>query len=72
MVIISRYQDCFGDSERKRDGKYIGYTHNGLPERKGIYYFYNGDRRMGDYYDDKKIGKHVTLTSNGNVETEIY
>ena len=27
---------------------------------------------MGDYLNDKAIGKHVTLTFNGEVKTKIY
>ena len=41
-------------------------------EGKGIEYFNNGDRRMGDYYNDKPIGKHVILTKNGDVRIENY
>ena len=41
-------------------------------EGKGIKYYNNGDRRMGDYSDDKPIGKHVTLIKNGEVETKNY
>ena len=39
---------------------------------KRIYYYKNGDREMGDYLNDKEIGKHVTLTINGEVKTNIY
>ena len=35
-------------------------------------YYNNGDREMGDYKDDKKIGKHVTLTKNGEIKVNIY
>ena len=35
-------------------------------------YFNNGDRAMGDYYNDNRIGKHVTLTKNGEVKTNNY
>ena len=38
---------------------------NDKKEGKGIYYYNNGDRQMGDYYNDNPIGKHVTLTKNG-------
>ena len=32
----------------------------------------NGDRKMGDYSNDKKVGKHVILTKNGEVKTKNY
>jgi len=35
-------------------------------------YYNNGDREMGDYSKDKKIGKHVTLTVNGETKTNYY
>ena len=35
-------------------------------------YYANGDREMGNYKDDKKIGKHVKLTANGKVITNEY
>ena len=41
-------------------------------ERKGIYYFNDGDRIMGDYLNDKEIGMHVILTKNGEVNKEYY
>ena len=34
---------------------------NDKREGKGIMYYHNGDRMMGDYYKDKQIGKHVML-----------
>ena len=41
-------------------------------EGKGIYYYNNGDREMGNYLQGKKIGKHVTLKANGDFETKNY
>ena len=35
-------------------------------------YYHNGDREMGDYYNGKRIGKHVMLTRNGEVKTNNY
>ena len=35
-------------------------------------YYSNGDRMMGNYQDDEKIGKHIVLTFDGNVEEEEY
>ena len=35
-------------------------------------YYSTGSREMGDYLKDKKIGKHVKLLLNGNVETYNY
>ena len=52
--------------------RYEGGWRNGKKEGKGIYYFNNGDRRMGDFKDGEPIGKHVTLTKNGEVKTEYF
>ena len=41
-------------------------------EGKGIYYYNNGDREMGDYYNGNPIGKHVMLTRNGEVKINNY
>ena len=41
-------------------------------EGKVFYYFSNGDRRMGDYYNDKPIVKHVMFTKNGDVKIENW
>ena len=35
-------------------------------------YYNNGDRRMGDYFNNIKIGKHITLTKDGQVEIKKY
>jgi hypothetical protein len=43
-----------------------------LREGKGVYYYNNGDREIGDYLKDKKIGKHVILHKNGKVSEKIY
>ena len=45
---------------------------NDKKEGKGIFYYNDGDREMGDYLNGKEIGKHVTLTINGEVKTRIY
>ena len=54
------------------DGRYIGQVVNGKPDRKGIYYYNNGDRQMGDYKNGKPIGKFIRLTKNGEVKTINY
>ena len=41
-------------------------------EGKGIIYYNNGDREMGDYWNDKLIGIQVMLTKNGEVKTKYY
>jgi len=66
----------------KADGKGIFYSNNGNRyegefkadnrEGKGIYYFANGDRTMGDYHNNKPVGIHVTLHSDGRVSQKIY
>ena len=43
-----------------------------MPEGNGIFYYNNGDREMGDYHNDNRIGKHVRLTRNGKVKTYNY
>jgi len=80
-----RYEGDFRND--KREGKGIFYYNNGLningdryegdwrngkKEGKGIDYYHNGDREMGDYSNDNKIGKHVLLTANGEVKTQIH
>ena len=55
-----------------KSGRYIGQVVNGIPEGKGIYYYNNGDRMMGDYFDDNQIGKHVMLTKNRAIKTCNY
>ena len=52
--------------------KYEGDDKSGKIEGKGKYYFQNGNREMGDYLDDKKIGIHIYLYSNGEVIENIY
>ena len=39
---------------------------------KGVYYYNNGDREMGDYSNGKRIGKCVMLKRNGEVKTYNY
>ena len=41
-------------------------------KEKEFFYYSDGDRRMGDYYNDKPIGKHVKLTKNGEVKINNY
>ena len=41
-------------------------------EGKGIFYYTNGDREMGDYLDGKKVGKHVILYKNGKFSHKDY
>ena len=35
-------------------------------------YYNNGNREMGDYYNNKAIGKHVKLTNAGEVIINNY
>ena len=35
-------------------------------------YYINGDREMGNYSNDEKIGKHVKLTKDGEVKIENF
>ena len=43
-----------------------------IKEKEKEYNYNNGDREMGDYLNDKQIGKHITLTNKGEVETKLY
>ena len=43
-----------------------------IKEKEKELYYNNGDRMMGDYYNDKPIGKHVTLTRDGEVKINNY
>ena len=57
FIVIMRYEGEFKEDCR---------------EGKGIFYFSNGDRMMGDYHRDKPIGKHVILKKNGDVVPKIF
>ena len=35
-------------------------------------YYNDGDRAMGDYYNDEPIGRHVILTKDGEIKTKNY
>ena len=39
---------------------------NDKREGKGIYYYYNGDRVMGNYHKSEEVGEHVFLKNNGD------
>ena len=41
-------------------------------EEKGVLYWYDGDRAMSDYYNNKPKGKHAILTKEGNAKTIIH
>ena len=41
-------------------------------KEKELFYYKNGDREMGNYLNDKKIGKHATLHVNGNITLNKY
>jgi hypothetical protein len=45
---------------------------NRKKEGKGIYCFNNGDKRMGDFFNGEHVGKHVTLTKDGEVKAEYF
>ena len=40
--------------------------------RKGIYYAHNGDREMGDFYNDMPKGKCIRLTRDSEVKINTY
>ena len=40
-------------------------------EGKGIFYYNNGDREMGDFMNGNQVGKHITLHSNGNITFSV-
>ena len=35
-------------------------------------YYRNGDREMGNYLNDKKVGTHAKLQYNGVVTSKLY
>ena len=39
---------------------------------QGIFYYNNGDREMGNYFQDQRIGQHVSLRFNGMVTFQFY
>ena len=41
------------------DGKYIGEVVNGLAERKGTWYGFNGDRYEGEWRNGKQKGRGI-------------
>ena len=57
---------------KANNGRYIGQVINGMPEGKGIFYYNNGDRSMGDYYNDNPKGKHALLTKDGEIKPMYY
>ena len=50
----------------------VGDWRNGKREGKGIYYWKNGNRIMGDYSNNEPIRKHEKLTKFGKVTEVIY
>ena len=60
------------NTEPWKGDRYEGEWRNSNKEGKGIYYYNNGDREMCDYSNGKEIGKHVTLSKNGEVKTNNY
>ena len=60
------------NKEPFKGDRYEGDYRNDRKEGKGIYYYHNGDREMGDYYNGNPIGKHETLTRNGEVKIYNY
>ena len=45
---------------------------DGNMDGKGIIYVNNGDREMGDFLNNEKVGKHVILHSNGKISTQNW
>ena len=41
-------------------------------EGKGVNYYNNGDRQIGDFSDHHPIGKHVLFKKNGEIQTINY
>ena len=41
-------------------------------EEKGIFYYINGDREMGDFKDGEKIGQHAKFIKNWGVKIISY
>ena len=39
---------------------------------QGVYYYKNGDREIGNYYNGDTIGKAVLIKTNNEVEIKNY
>ena len=72
MVIYGNINTINNQELQLKDGKYIGQVVNGMAEGKGIFYYKNGDREMGDAYNGMPRGKFVMLTNNGEVKINNY
>ena len=51
---------------------YEGDWKNNKREGKGIMYWNDGDREMGDYLNGKEIGKHILFKVNGEIIQNNY
>ena len=71
-IIINNNNNYINDTKIYKDGKYIGQLKNNLRDGKGIMYYNNGDREMGDYLNHKPIGIHAKLLYNGQVSSCYY
>ena len=72
-LINKRFDEINYNNEKElKLDRYEGEFKNNGREGKGIYYNANGDREMGDYSNDNKIGKHVMLTKYGEVKVKNY
>ena len=49
-----------------------GEWKNDKMEGKGIYYFNNGDRQIGDFSGGLPIRKHVLFKNNGDIQAINY
>ena len=47
--------------------RYEGDNKNGKKDGQGVIYYKNGDREIGDFYNDYQIGKGALMTAQGEV-----
>ena len=43
-----------------------------MKEGRGVLYYKNGDKKMGEYKNDKPIGNHVMISKNGKTKNINY
>ena len=70
--LAERRGNIHGTKEPFVGDRYEGEFRNNKKEGRGIYYYSNGNREMGDYFNDKSIGKQVMLTKNNEVKIINY
>ena len=58
--------------ERVFSHRYEGDFKEGKKEGKGVFYYNNGDREMGDFMNDAPVGMHVKYCIEGKIKKVYY